>query len=253
MQKSSRIDNSIYDSLGERWYTAFDDPVALLRAESRTKAPWVLEKMRGHFRERSDVRLLDIGCGAGFLTNEMAGHGFHVTGLDQSLQSLEVAKRYDATKSVDYVTGDAYSLPFADQSFDAVSAMDFLEHIDDPLRAIREMSRVLKPGGLFFFHTFNRNRLAQLVIIQLVEKLVKNTPKHMHVIELFITPEELVQMSHQAGLQVREMTGIRPRFSTLTLRSLFTGVVPEKFAFKLTRSLKLSYMGYAEKPLEQKK
>lgn len=80
---------------------------------------------------------------------------------------------------------------------------------------------------------------------------MKNTPKHMHVIELFITPDELVQMSHQAGLQVREMTGIRPRFSTLTLRSLFTGVVPEKFAFKLTPSLKLSYMGYAEKQLNE--
>jgi 2-polyprenyl-6-hydroxyphenyl methylase/3-demethylubiquinone-9 3-methyltransferase len=126
--------------------------------------------------------------------------------------------------------------------------MDFLEHVDDPAKAVNEIARVLKPNGQFFFHTFNRNWLANIVIIKLVEKLVKNTPKNMHVIELFITPEELTQMCIESGMQVQAMTGIRPRFSTLTVSSIFTGVVPEKFSFKLTKSLKLSYMGYALKP-----
>lgn len=251
MQKTTdtknQIDNSIYESLGERWYTAFDDPVALLRAESKTKVPWVIEKMSSHFGQIKNIRHLDVGCGAGFLSNELARQGIQVTGLDISPESLRVAADYDTTKSVKYLSGDAYQLPFESESFDSVSAMDFLEHVDDPAKAVREIGRVLKPGGQFFFHTFNRNWLANIVIIKMVEKLVKNTPKNMHVIDLFITPEELTQMCRASGMQVQAMTGIRPRFSTLTVSSVFTGVVPEKFSFKLTKSLKLSYMGCALK------
>jgi 2-polyprenyl-6-hydroxyphenyl methylase/3-demethylubiquinone-9 3-methyltransferase len=243
----NQIDNSIYDTLGDRWYTAFDDPVALLRAESKAKVPWVLAKIEKYFTVPSQVHCLDVGCGAGFLSNRLAAEGFSVTGLDLSEESLKVARKHDSTQKAQYVSGDAYKLPFADQSFDVVTAMDFLEHVDNPLQSIQEISRVLKPGGLFFFHTFNRNWLAKLVIIKLVEKLVKNTPKNMHVIELFITPKELTEMCTKENLIVKDMTGIRPLFSTITLKSIFTGVVPERFGFKLTGSLKLSYMGYAVK------
>ena len=247
---SPQIDNSIYDTLGDRWYTAFDDPVALLRAESKTKVPWVLEKIKSHFANFEKLKLLDVGCGAGFLSNSLATHGLQVTGLDVSADSLAVAKKYDKTQTAEYILGDAYRLPFPEASFDIVTAMDFLEHVDNPQLAIQEISRVLKPGGLFFFHTFNRNWLANIVIIQLVEKLVKNTPKNMHVIDLFITPEELSKMCLNSSMHVQQMTGIRPRFSTLTAKSIWTGVVPEKFSFKLTGSLKLSYMGYATRSKE---
>jgi 2-polyprenyl-6-hydroxyphenyl methylase/3-demethylubiquinone-9 3-methyltransferase len=247
MQKNTLIDNDLYNTLGERWYTAFDDPVAVLRAESRVKAPWVLERIKAAFPQIPLVKHLDVGCGAGFLSNHLAQEGLQVTGLDMSEESLKVAGLHDSTGTVRYVQGDAYRLPFSNETFDVVSAMDFLEHVEDPGRAISEMSRVLKPNGLLFFHTFNRNWLAHLVIIKLVEFLVKNTPKNMHVIELFITPEELIKMCKSSQLNVQEMTGIRPRFSTLTVKSILTGIVPEKFSFKLTRSLKLSYMGVARK------
>jgi len=247
MQKNNEIDNSIYDQLGERWYTAYDDPVALLRSESKVKAPWVLNRIQNQYKDLSALNHLDVGCGAGFLSNYLSEKKLKVTGLDVSEQSLKVAALYDKTKKVNYVSGDAYQLPFSDQFFDSISAMDFLEHIDNPLKSIQEISRVLKPNGLFFFHTFNRNWLANLIIIKTVEKLVKNTPKNMHVIDLFITPKELTDMCKSSGMTVIEMTGIRPRFSTITLKSLFTGVVPKNFSFQLTSSLKLSYMGYAKK------
>jgi 2-polyprenyl-6-hydroxyphenyl methylase/3-demethylubiquinone-9 3-methyltransferase len=247
MQKNNEIDNSIYDRLGERWYTAYDDPVALLRSESKVKAPWVLERIQNQYKDLSTVNHLDVGCGAGFLSNYLAEKNLNVTGLDVSDQSLKVAALYDKTKKVTYVSGDAYKLPFANRSFDSISAMDFLEHIDNPLQSIKEISRVLKPNGLFFFHTFNRNWLANIVIIKMVEKLVKNTPKNMHVIDLFITPKELTDMCNKNHFNVLEMTGIRPQFSTITIKSLFTGTVPENFSFQLTSSLKLSYMGCAAK------
>ncbi len=244
----AQIDNSIYDKLGERWYEAWDDPVALLRAEGGVEFPWIAEKIITHFGEKK-VSLLDIGCGAGFLTNEFADRGYVVTGIDNSPDSLRVARNHDKSGSVNYVAGDALHLPFPDKSFDVVTCMDFLEHVSAPKSYIAEAARILKPGGLFFFHTFNRNVASWFLVIKCVEWLVKNTPKNMHVIELFIKPFELERFCLDAGMEPVEMKGIRPVLSSIPLKSLFTGVVPPEMRFELTDSLLLSYMGFARKTL----
>ncbi len=242
-----KVNNDIYDTLGERWYTADDDPVALLRAESKTKTPWILEQIKKYNFLNSNTLVLDVGCGAGFLSNELAKAGLIVTGVDLSEESLKVAKKYDETKSVNYQTADAYHLPFPDQSFDVLTAMDFLEHVENPAEVIKEFSRVLRPNGIFIFHTFNRNPLAYLIIIKLVEWVVKNTPKHMHVLHLFIKPKELSDYCMKANLMTKEMTGIKPIFSSIPFKSFITGIVPKSLKFELTKSLLLSYMGIAVK------
>ncbi len=246
MQKIE-IDNSIYDAYSDRWYTAYDDPVALLRAETRVKLLWTLDQIRKNFRNLQQVNVLDVGCGGGFLSNGLAKNGLKVTGVDLSETSLATAKRFDETNSVDYLKADAYQLPFADNSFEVLTAMDFLEHVEHPEAAIREFSRVLKPGGLFVFHTFNRNWLANLIVIRLVELLVRNTPKNMHVLKLFIKPSELALFCKTANLNVLEMSGIRPVFTSIPLKNIFSGIVPESLRFKLTSSLMLSYIGCAAK------
>ena len=240
-----QVDNSIYEELGDRWYTAYDDPIALLRAENKVKTPWIVERIRKNNLSGSSV--LDVGCGAGFLSNELARQQFKVTGVDLSPDSLRVARKFDETHTVDYQVADAYQLPFADETFEVVTALDFLEHVDDPALVIKEFSRVLKPGGLFFFHTFNRSPLTHLVVIKLVEWLVKNTPKDMHVIDLFITPKELTEYCRTAKMQVKEMSGIRPVFTSIPISSLFSGVVSKSMRFTLTSSLAMSYLGFAKK------
>jgi 2-polyprenyl-6-hydroxyphenyl methylase/3-demethylubiquinone-9 3-methyltransferase len=240
------VNNSIYDELGERWYAANDDPVALLRAESRLRNPWVARQItKAH---GASARVLDVGCGAGFLSNHLAREGFEVTGLDASQASIDVAARHDLTGRARYLLGDALLLPFPDASFDVVCAMDFLEHVEEPAKAVAEMARVLKPGGTFFFHTFNRNPLAWLVIIKGVEWFVKNTPRHMHVLRLFIKPRELAAMCHANGMQVGELHGSEPVvFSWAFWRMLLTRVVPVDFRFRFSKSTLLAYTGYAQR------
>ncbi|MES1186703.1 MAG: bifunctional 2-polyprenyl-6-hydroxyphenol methylase/3-demethylubiquinol 3-O-methyltransferase UbiG [Myxococcales bacterium] len=220
--------------------------MALLRAESRLRNPWVAQRIaKAH---GSSARVLDVGCGAGFLSNHLAREGFDVTGLDASQDSIEVAARHDLTGRAHYLLGDALRLPFADASFDVVCAMDFLEHVEEPAKAVAEMARVLKPGGSFFFHTFNRNPLAWLVIIKGVEWFVKNTPRHMHVLRLFIKPQELAAMCHANGLQVTELHGSEPVvFSWAFWRMLLTRVVPVDFRFRFSKSTLLAYTGYAQR------
>lgn len=243
----AQVDNSLYESLGERWYEAQDDPVALLRAERRATNPWVEARIARFLPDRR-CRVLDIACGGGFLSNYLADRGHDVTGIDLSTGSLSVARSRDESRSVAYVAADGARLPFADHRFDVVAAMDFLEHIEEPGRIVAEAARLLRPGGLFFFHTFNRNLLSWLVVIKGVEWFVRNTPPRMHVLRLFLTPSEVAAMCAQGGLHVREIVGSRPDVARPAFwKMLATRRVPEDFSFLLTRSTAMGYLGYAEK------
>src|SRR5665647_657854 len=94
------INNAFYDSYGDRWYTAQDDPIALLRAENHIKVPWVVERIVDSGIDEPWV--LDVGCGGGFLTNALALEGFSVDGVDISPESIRIAREHDYTGTVQY-------------------------------------------------------------------------------------------------------------------------------------------------------
>ena len=243
---SGQVNNDIYHDLGERWYTAQDDPIALLRAESRMRNPWIAAEIQRAF-PTPPANVLDVGCGAGFLSNYLAERGLTVTGLDASAESLAVARRYDVTKRVRYETGDAYLLPYADGAFQAACAMDFLEHVREPGRVIAECARVLQPGGLFFFATFNRNVIAWLFSIKGVEWFVKNTPPRLHQLSYFIKPAELRGLCAGGGLRVTVLRGSAPKLNRAFWRMLATGEVNDAFVFQFSQSTLTGYIGMAVK------
>lgn len=244
-KQTSTINNQFYEDLGEHWFTRFDHPVALLRAENNVRIPWILDEIDTYFKKK--ISLLDLGCGAGFLTHATAIAGHSATGIDLSSTSLEIARQHDTTRSARYLLANAYSLPFKDASFDVVSAMDILEHLEDPGLLIAEASRVLKPGGLFFFHTFNRNLLSYLLVIKGVEWFIRNTPKNMHVYPLFIKPSELEDLCRIYHLTVQKWIGLKPKILPSLFPILFTRKVPPNFTFSFCKSLATGYCGFAKK------
>jgi 2-polyprenyl-6-hydroxyphenyl methylase/3-demethylubiquinone-9 3-methyltransferase len=243
------INNDYYHHLGQKWYAADDDPVALLRAESNLRNPWIAGRIHEFYSYKSKVvRVLDVGCGAGFLSNHLGREGFEVTAIDLSASSLDIARQADETKKVQYLQADAYELPFDNASFDVVTSTDFLEHVSEPQKVLREVARVVKPNGFFFFHTFNRNWLSNLLVIKSLEWFVKNTPEHLHVYDLFIKPKELRDWLVEEHFNVLEMHGMRPRIiQTPVFKLLFRGIVDPNFKFKWSSSLAVSYIGIARK------
>ncbi len=245
-KKTNRINNTFYDTLDQSWFTAKDHPIALLRAENAIRNPWIaqtIEQIKG-----PSQTLLDIGCGAGLLSNYCAKLGHLVTGIDLSDSSLALAEKESKNPSTLYIKANAEALPFSDASFDVVSAMDLLEHVESPDLVIKEASRVLKPGGIFFFHTFNRNFLSYIIIIKGVDWFVKNAPKNMHVYPLFIKPKELEAFCLKENLKVENIQGLIPDvFTKAFWKMLSRGEIADDFRFTFCKSLLTGYVGFARK------
>ncbi len=152
-------------------------------------------------------------------------------------------------------------MPFPGFSFDLVACCDVLEHVDDLEKVIREVSRLLKPGGVFFYDTVNRTWLSKIALIKLWQdwSFTRCCKADVHVWEKFIKPAELTAIMRTCNLVHRETKGIAPQTKNFLmllrhLRAIKAGKIRNEemaAALKLseTSDLRLSYMGYAVKQL----
>jgi len=241
--------NDYYDQLGHKWYRAHDEPVAIHRAEANFRNPWVASRIQEFFSYRAKKpRVLDIGCGAGFLSNHLAREGFDVTAVDLSSSCIHIARIRDETKSVKYMVADAYQLPFGPGSFDIVTCTDLLEHVANPQKILNEVSRVLAMNGFFFFHTYNRNWLAWMMVTLFQRWFATQPNAKLNAYNLFIKPRDFSQWLGDHRLALIEMHGIRPRFFQLPMfKLLFRGKMDPRFRFKWTATKLLAYAGIARK------
>ena len=131
--------------------------------------------------------------------------------------------------------------------------MDLLEHVENPNAVVQEASRLLKPGGLFFFHTFNRTFLSWLIVIKGVEWCVKNAPPDMHILRLFIKPEELKKICEDHGMATEEFRGLNVKVSSKAFwQMVFKRTVPEDLEFEFTNSLKIGIFRICSKARTKK-
>jgi 2-polyprenyl-6-hydroxyphenyl methylase/3-demethylubiquinone-9 3-methyltransferase len=240
-----QVNNAFYDDLGARWFEGDDHAIALLRAEGRLKLDYTLGVFDRYGIDRG-ARLLDVACGAGLLSLPLAERGYHVEGVDLSAPSLAEARRRvpdgaDATFRV----GDATALDADDAAYDAVLLYDMLEHVEDQRGVIAEAARVVRPGGVVLFSTFNRTPLAWLIAVQGFRFVVREAPDHIHVLRLFLPPSVLEEMAEAEGLAVAEFVGSRPYLNGAFFRSIARRRVDPGFSFTTSRSLAVGYMGVA--------
>lgn len=206
-----QIDNGLYDRLADTWW----DENGFLNLLKSTVNPWRLPYFKRvigqlHLDPRTS-RALDVGCGGGLLTEELAMLGFAVTGVDPSVQSLEIARTHAAQNnlSIDYQIGTGTDLHFENGSYDAAFCCDVLEHVSDWDAVIGEISRVLRSGGVLFFDTINRTFASKLRSILIAQewKWTRFAPPDTHVWEMFITPDELTASLERHGLRCGGIAG----------------------------------------------
>ena len=137
----------------------------------------------------SEGRLLEIGCGIGVDSIQLAGCGFEVTGVDLTESALEVAREFAVRRevSIDFEQGNAEDLAFPDQSFDAVYSFGVLHHTPDIEKAVSEVHRVLRPGGTAYVMLYHRYSLVHLVhqALRLPYESPRNRDDHCPVVYTF--------------------------------------------------------------------
>ncbi|MDC0659311.1 bifunctional 2-polyprenyl-6-hydroxyphenol methylase/3-demethylubiquinol 3-O-methyltransferase UbiG [Leisingera sp. SS27] len=155
------------------------------------------------------LRLLDIGCGGGLLSEPMARLGATVVGADAAEGNLPVA-RIHAEQSgleIDYRHTTAEALAEAGEQFDVVLNMEVVEHVADPLSYLTATQQLLKPGGMEVCSTINRNPKSFAMAIVGAELIMRWLPRGTHEWSKFITPDELFELLRQAGLKPVDRKG----------------------------------------------
>ena len=182
--------------------------------------PLRLGYIDGH-AELAGKTVLDVGCGGGILAESMAKHGAaEVTGIDMAEKSLKIAKLHALEENVNNISYRhirveelAAEMP---HSFDVVTCMELLEHVPDPAAIIAACAQLVKPDGMVFFSTINRNPKSFLFAILGAEYLLNLVPRGTHEYAKMITPAELMRECRESGLAIDSTRGLH--YNPLTQR-----------------------------------
>ena len=183
--------------------------------------------------------VLDVGCGGGILAESMAALGAEVTGIDLAEKPLKVAQLHllESGQKVDYRLIAAEELAKErPASFDVVTCMEMLEHVPDPAATVRACATLVKPGGLVFFATLNRNLKSYVLAVIGAEYILRLLPRGTHDYEKFIKPSELAAMCRNAGLDIAGLKGMTYN--------------PFNRTFSLGTDADVNYILHAQRPIE---
>ena len=273
------IDNDYYERIDDQQWWDACGPAAILHAINGPR----LRFYHAALGDLGGRLVLDAGCGGGLVAKGLVEAGAIVVGLDQSPRSLEVARRAIARPSAGGgaagpsagssppVGGDGgvaapsagggsarrgrfhpaggrlERLPFADGAFDAVVAADVLEHVPDLPAVVRELGRVLAPGGSLAFDTINRTLWAWFTALWGAERLLGLLPRRTHEWRLLIRPGELDVLLRGAGLVPVASAGLAPAVGPAdVIRGLLRRRIdiPE---FRIGSDRRASYLGHYRK------
>ncbi|MCC5072602.1 bifunctional 2-polyprenyl-6-hydroxyphenol methylase/3-demethylubiquinol 3-O-methyltransferase UbiG [Xanthomonas campestris] len=194
-----------FAALANRWWDA-DGPQKPLHALNPVRLDYVAARVA-----LPSARVLDVGCGGGLLSEAMARLGAQVTAIDLAPELVKVARLHslESGVQVDYRVQSVEDLA-AEQpgSFDAVTCMEMLEHVPDPLAIIRACASLLKPGGTLFLSTLNRTPAAFALAVVGAEYIARLLPKGTHHYKDFIKPSELAAWLRTAELQLQDVSGM---------------------------------------------
>jgi 2-polyprenyl-6-hydroxyphenyl methylase/3-demethylubiquinone-9 3-methyltransferase len=230
-----------FSKLASTWWDP-RGPMAPLHKLNPVRLGYIRDRATAHFGRDpkkldclKGLRMLDIGCGAGILSEPLARLGATMVGADPSEENIAVASAHaeDNGVEVDYRATTAEALAAASEKFDVVLAMEVVEHVNDVGEFVATCASMVKPGGLMIAATLNRTLKSFALAIVGAEYVLRWLPRGTHQWDKFVTPQELERAIESTGLNV---TGER-------------GVIYNPFAdrWQISSDMDVNYMLVAER------
>ncbi len=230
-----------FSAMADRWWDT-DGPMRPLHKLNPLRLAWIKEQICGRFGRDpkssdalSHLRVLDVGCGAGLVTEPLARMGAAVAGIDPSSENIAAAKLHAAAGdlAIDYRDAAVEDLAADGERFDVVLALEVVEHVNNVGNFVAACGQTVKPGGLLIASTINRTMKAFVLAIVGVEYFLRWLPRGTHSYDRLVTPDELRTALRAADLTPTAETGVM--------------YLPLADRFRLTADMDVNYMMAAAK------
>lgn len=207
IERFNRLSVSWWDSLG---------PMRPLHVVNALRLHYVVDQIASHRKsDRGDglrgLRILDVGCGGGLMSEALARLGAEVVGVDASEGNITAARRHAASQgvAVDYRLGESTSALSPDEQFDVILVLEVVEHVTDVRTFLASTVGHLASGGLLLVSTINRTLKSFFFAIIGAEYIFRVLPQGTHRWSLFVRPQELDSALAAVGLQRRDLRGMQ--------------------------------------------
>lgn len=206
-----------FAAISDTWWDS-EGPFKPLHNMNPTRLAFIRSTICRHFskdpncaRPFEGLKIVDVGCGGGILSEPLARMGATVTGVDAVEKNINVARLHadldPETSTIEYCCTTAEKLVEEQRKFDAVIALEVIEHVAAPAEFCKSLAALAYPGGATVISTINRSMRAYATAIVAAEYLLNWLPKGTHQWSSFLTPEELVLILQRASINVKEMAG----------------------------------------------
>lgn len=228
--------------MAAQWWDA-DGPMAPLHRLNPTRLQYSREHLCRHFdldavalRPLQGLRLLDVGCGGGLLSEPFTRLGASVTAIDAGAENIAAARSHAEALGleIDYRVLAAEELAATGEQFDIVVSMEVIEHVADTAGFIAALVALTRPGGALLLATLNRSPRSFLTAILGAEYVLRWLPVGTHDWQRFCKPAELGRYLRHAGAELRDITGMR--------------YAPRQDLWRLSSDAGVNYLAYAVRP-----
>ena len=198
------------------WWDA-EGPMRPLHIVNALRLGYVIERIALHLGlstsniSLENVRILDVGCGGGLLSEPLARLGAKVVGVDASKGNIEAARLHAASQGVgvDYRLGEPSEVLGPNERFDVVLALEVVEHVSDMAVFLDTTARSVAPGGLLFVSTIDRTWKSFVFAIVGAEYVLRVLPRGTHHWSQFVRPAEIAAVTEKSGLKQTDLKGMR--------------------------------------------
>lgn len=205
-----------FNTLAEEWWKS-DGKLKTVHQFNAARGEYLARVLAQHFGHDgtahgvlSHLKVLDVGCGAGLVSEYLAKHGANVLGIDASERNVRVAEAHASTTGVNVTYEHALPeyIEASGRQFDTVLAMEVVEHVANPGRFLETCCRLVSPGGVLFVATLNRTLRSFAFAIVGAEYVLGLLPRGTHSWRNFLRPDEIEAVTARCGLQRKEIVGL---------------------------------------------